>query len=114
MARNNVIELTDENFDAEVTESTLPVLVDFTATWCGPCKMLSPIVEKIADQNVGKYKVAKLDIDDAPKVMQRFGIKSVPTVVVFKGGQKKDQHVGLTNYETLVKMLEASARTLEN
>jgi len=107
MAGKNVIELTDDNFDAEVTSSPIPVLVDFTATWCGPCKMLAPIVEKIADENVGKYKVAKLDIDDAPKVTQRFGVRSVPTILVFKGGAKAGQHVGVTNKETLVKMLEA-------
>jgi thioredoxin 1 len=107
MAGKNVIELTDDNFDTEVTNSPIPVLVDFTATWCGPCKMLAPIVEKIADENVGKYKVAKLDIDDAPKVTQRFGVRSVPTILVFKGGAKAGQHVGVTNKETLVKMLEA-------
>jgi thioredoxin 1 len=106
MAGKNVIELTDDNFDAEVVSSPIPVLVDFTATWCGPCKMLAPIVEKIADENVGKYKVAKLDIDDAPKVTQRFGVRSVPTVLVFKGGSKAGQHVGVTNKETLIKMLE--------
>ncbi|HQY61146.1 MAG: thioredoxin [Myxococcales bacterium] len=107
MAGNNVIELTDENFDSEVTSSSIPVLVDFTATWCGPCKMLTPIVEKIANENVGKYKVAKLDIDDAPRITQRFGVRSVPTILVFKAGEKKGQHVGVTNKETLIKLLEA-------
>ena len=67
MAGKNVIELTDANFDAEVLQSKEPVLVDFSATWCGPCKVLAPIVEKIADENAGKYKVGKLDIDDAPR-----------------------------------------------
>ena len=107
MAVNNVIELTNENFDSEVTSSSIPVLVDFTATWCGPCKMLTPIVEKIANENVGKYKVAKLDIDDAPRITQRFGVRSVPTILVFKAGEKKGQHVGVTNKETLIKLLEA-------
>jgi thioredoxin 1 len=101
----NVVELTDANFDKEVLESQVPVLVDFTATWCGPCKMLSPIVEKIADENVGKYKVGKLDIDDAPGVTQRYGIRGVPTVIVFKAGLKSGQHVGVTNKETLLKLL---------
>jgi thioredoxin 1 len=100
-----VIELTDSNFDQEVLKSTEPVLVDFTATWCGPCKALAPIVEKIAEESVGKYKVGKLDIDDAPGVTQRYGIRGVPTVLVFKGGEKVDQHVGVTNRETLLKML---------
>lgn len=107
MAGKNVTELTDENFDSEVTNSPIPVLVDFTATWCGPCKMLTPIVEKIADENVGKYKVAKLDIDDAPRITQRFGVRSVPTVLIFKAGEKKAQHVGVTNKETLIKLLES-------
>jgi thioredoxin 1 len=100
-----VIELTDTNFDTEVLKSAEPVLVDFSATWCGPCKVLAPIVEKIAEENDGKYRVGKLDIDDAPGVTQRYGIRGVPTVMVFKGGQKVDQHVGVTNKETLLKML---------
>jgi thioredoxin 1 len=100
-----VIELTDSNFEAEVLKSSEPVLVDFTATWCGPCKVLAPIVEKIAEENVGKFKVGKLDIDDAPGVTQKYGIRGVPTVMVFKGGAKVDQHVGVTNKETLLKML---------
>jgi thioredoxin 1 len=103
----NVIALSDTNFDEEVIKSQAPVLVDFTATWCGPCKQLAPIVDKIADENVGKYKVAKVDIDDCPGVAQRFRIKGVPTVMVFKGGEVKGQHVGVTNKETLIKLLES-------
>ena len=105
MAGKNVIELTDANFDQEVLQSKEPVLVDFTATWCGPCKMLAPIVEKLADEFAGTYKVGKLDIDDAPTVTQRYGVRGVPTVMVFKGGEKVGQHVGVTNKETLVKLL---------
>lgn len=107
MAGKNIIELTDGNFDAEVLKSDVPVLVDFTATWCGPCKVLAPIVEKLADEFAGKFKVAKLDIDGAPGVTQRYGVRGVPTVIVFKGGEKRAQHVGVTNRETLVKMLES-------
>ncbi len=102
----NVIEITDENFEAEVLKSTTPVLVDFTATWCGPCKMLAPIVDKIATEYSGKYKVAKVDIDDCPTVTQKYGVRGVPTVMIFKGGSPTGQHVGVTNKETLVKMLE--------
>src|SRR5262249_5801819 len=105
MAGKNIIELTDTNFEQEVLQSKEPVLVDFTATWCGPCKMLAPIVEKIADETVGKYKVGKLDIDDAPNVAKKYQIKGVPTIMVFKGGQQAGQHVGLTNKETLLKLL---------
>jgi thioredoxin 1 len=102
----NVIDVSDANFEAEVLKSDSPVLVDFTATWCGPCKQLAPVVEKIADENVGKYKVAKVDIDDCPSVTQKYGVRGVPTVMVFKGGEKKAQHVGVTNKETLLKLLE--------
>ena len=105
MAGKNIIELTDANFDQEVLKSTEPVLVDFTATWCGPCKMLAPIVEKLADETAGKYRVGKLDIDDAPGVTQRYGVRGVPTVMVFKNGEKIGQHVGVTNKETLLKLL---------
>jgi thioredoxin 1 len=106
MAGKNVIELTDANFEAEVLKSTVPVLVDFTATWCGPCKVLAPIVDSLADEFAGKYKVGKLDIDDAPGVTQKYGVRGVPTVMVFKGGEKKAQHVGVTNKEKLVQLLE--------
>ena len=105
MAGKNIIELTDSNFDTEVLQSKEPVLVDFTATWCGPCKVLAPIVEKVAEETAGKYKVGKLDIDDAPGITQRYGIRGVPTVLVFKGGEKVGQHVGVTNKETLLKLL---------
>ena len=103
----NIIELTDQSFDTEVIKSQVPVLVDFTATWCGPCKALAPIVEKIANETAGKYKVAKVDIDDCPGVAQKYGIRSVPTVLVFKGGERKAQHVGLTTKENLLKLLES-------
>ena len=107
MAGKNIVELTDSNFDAEVLKSDVPVLVDFTATWCGPCKVLAPVVEKLADEFHGKYKVGKLDIDDAPGVTQKYGVRGVPTVIVFKGGERKGQHVGVTNKETLLKLLES-------
>jgi len=105
MAGKNVLVFNDQNFDSEVLNSDVPVLVDFTATWCGPCKALAPIVDKIADEFAGRVKVGKLDIDDAPSVTARYGIRSVPTVAVFQGGQKKAQHVGLTTRDKLVQLL---------
>jgi thioredoxin 1 len=105
MAGKNVIELNDSNFDNEVATSDKPVLVDFGATWCSPCKVLAPIVEKLADEYAGKFKVCKVDIDEAPTVTAKFGIRGVPTVLVFKNGEKTGQHVGVTNKETLLKML---------
>ena len=107
MAGKNVLEINDLNFDSEVLQSKETFLLDFSAVWCGPCKMLTPIVEKIADENMGKVKVGKLDIDDSPGVAAKFGIRGVPTVVVFKGGKESARHVGVTNKETLLKLIGA-------
>jgi thioredoxin 1 len=102
----NILAFTDSNFDAEVLKSDQPVLIDFTAAWCGPCKLLSPIVEKLADELEGKVKVGKVDIDSSPNITARYGIRGVPTVMVFKNGERVGQHVGLTNRETLLKLVE--------
>jgi thioredoxin 1 len=107
MAGKNVLEINDLNFETEVLQAKEPFLLDFSAVWCGPCKMLTPIVEKIADEGVGKVKVGKLDIDDSPGVAAKFGIRGVPTVVVFKGGKESARHVGVTNKETLLKLIGA-------
>jgi len=105
MASKNVRNFNDVNFETEVLNSDVPVLVDFTAVWCGPCKMLAPVVEKLADEFEGKVRVGKCDIDDAPGIAQKYGIRSVPTVMVFSKGQKTGQHTGLTNREKLVQLL---------
>ena len=105
MASKNVLVLNDMNFESEIKGSDQPVLVDFTATWCGPCKMLAPIVDQVADEFTGKYKVAKVDIDDSPDTAARYGIRGVPTVMVFKGGKMVRQHVGLTNKQGLLNLL---------
>jgi thioredoxin 1 len=105
MAGANVLEINDLNFDDEVVKSDLPFLLDFGAVWCNPCKALAPVVERLADEFKGKVRVGKLDIDDSPSVATKFAIKSVPTVLVFKGGQVSGRHVGVTNKETLVKLL---------
>jgi thioredoxin 1 len=90
----NVHSVNDLNFDSEVLKSDVPVLVDFTATWCGPCRTIAPFVDQLADQYAGKVKVTKLDIDDSPATPQKYGIRGVPTLMVFKGGQLVGQHVG--------------------
>src|SRR5262245_7230062 len=108
MAGKNVLAFNKDNFEAEVLKSDVPVLVDFTATWCGPCKALAPIVDKIADEFQGRIKVGKLDIDDAPDTTVKYGVRSVPTVLVFKGGAKSGSHVGLTSRENLLKLLGVS------
>lgn len=104
-ASKNIHAFNESNFEAEVLKSSVPVLVDFTATWCGPCRALAPIVEKLADEFEGKVKVGKLDIDESPAISAKYGIRSVPTVLVFEAGQKKGQHVGLTNRDKLVQLL---------
>jgi thioredoxin len=105
MASANVREFTTQNFEAEVLKSDVPVLVDFTATWCGPCKALAPIVDKIADEYAGKIKVGKLDIDANPEITAKYGIRSIPTVIVFKGGAKAGTNAGLTTHQKLVQLL---------
>ena len=108
MASDNVHHIDDSNFEAEVLNASGPVLVDFHATWCGPCKMLGPIMDKIADDFTGKLKVAKIDIDQAPNVASKYGIRSVPTVMVFDGGERKASHIGLAKRDQLLSMAGVS------
>jgi thioredoxin 1 len=106
MASEHVLEFTSDNWQKEVEQSDQPVLVDFWATWCGPCRMLSPTIDKIASQFAGKVKVGKLNVDDAPDVAAKFGVTSIPRVFIFKGGdQPKKMLVGLTSENELVKSL---------
>ena len=94
MASANVVELTDDNFDSEILKSSTPALVDFWAVWCGPCRQIAPHVEALADDMKGKLKVGKMNIDDHQQTAQRYGIRSIPTLLVFKGGQVVGQIVG--------------------
>jgi thioredoxin 1 len=96
------VELTDANFDAEVLRSGLPVLVDFWAVWCGPCKMIAPVVEELAKEYHGGLKVGKVDVDNNPEVSTRFGIRSIPTLLLFKGGKVIEQIVGAVPKRNLV------------
>ena len=91
---SSVLQVNDANFDAEVLKSGLPVMVDFYATWCGPCKQLTPIVEQLAREYTGKLKVVKLDIDEAPAIASSHGIMAVPTIILFKGGAEKAKFTG--------------------
>lgn len=108
MADNpNVVTLTDDNFEDEVLNADQPVLVDFWATWCGPCRQIAPIIEDLADDFAGRAKVGKLDVDDNPRVAQEYGVRSIPTLLFFKNGDVEEQLVGAMGKNALAKKLEA-------
>ena len=94
MAGKNVYEVTDQTFDSEVIKSNIPVLVDFWAVWCGPCQALTPTIESVATEHEGKVKVCKVNVDENPNVAARYGIRSIPTIFLFKGGQTIGQLIG--------------------
>ena len=100
-------KLTLENFEAEVEKSTIPVVVDFYADWCGPCKMLAPTVERMGEKYAGKVKVCKLNVDEAYPIAEAFGIRSIPTLIFFKNGEVANKSVGLVSEDELVSMIEA-------
>lgn len=100
------ITLTAENFENEVLKSELPVLVDFWATWCGPCRMIAPIVEEIAKENVGKVKVGKVNVDEQPQLASAFGIASIPTIMIFKAGKVTETVIGYRPKEQLEALLK--------
>ena len=112
MASANVMELTAANWEKEVVQSDKPVLVDFWAVWCGPCRALAPTIDRLADQFAGKVKVGKLNTDDSPDIAVRYGISSIPQVMIFKGSdQPLERTVGVQPEATLVKMIN---RALES
>lgn len=90
----NLVEFTDDNFSTEVIESSDPVLVDFWAPWCGPCRQLTPVIEELAGENEGSVKIGKVNIDENPQSAHEYGVQSIPTLIIFKGGQPVERFVG--------------------
>ncbi|MCY4587905.1 MAG: thioredoxin [Bryobacterales bacterium] len=105
MAGANTVTLTDEGFDSDVLQSDVPVLVDFWAIWCGPCRMMAPVIDEIADNYAGKAKVGKLDVDSNPQSASRYQVRGIPTLLLFKGGEVVEQLVGAVPKERVVEAL---------
>ena len=101
-----VVELTEDTFEAEVTKSPTPVLMDLWAAWCGPCRLIAPVIEELAETYAGKIKMSKLNIDDHPQVAARFKVMNIPTLILFKDGQEADRIVGVVPKEELVRRIE--------
>tara|TARA_Y100001934_G_scaffold204583_1_gene241877 strand:+ start:180 stop:503 length:324 start_codon:yes stop_codon:yes gene_type:complete len=104
-----IINITPDNFDSEVKESTVPVLVDFWAEWCGPCKMLSPILDELAEEKGDSCKIAKVNIDDCRDLAVEYGVKSIPMLLFFNQGEVKDEVVGVVNKAAISSKLDAIA-----
>ena len=104
----NVLEISDANFQNEVMQSDQPVLVDFWAPWCGPCRMIAPMVEELASENRGSFKVAKINIDDNPSAAQSYGVSSIPTLMIFKGGEVVERFVGVQPKNRLQAAIDAA------
>ena len=102
------ITITDDNFDVEVAKSDKPVLIDFWATWCGPCRMIAPIVEELAVEYDGKVKIGKVDVDENQQIAIKFGVRSIPTLLIFKDGKLKDTIIGAVPKLQIVNKLNAA------
>ena len=106
MAGNSVLEVTDGNFEQEVLKSEQVVMIDFWAAWCGPCKALAPVVDEVAQSYIGKLKVVKMDVDKCPATPSRYGVRGIPTLLIFKDGVVKEQIVGYVPKETIQKAVD--------
>lgn len=105
---DNIVHVTDDNFEQEVLKSDIPVLVDYWAEWCGPCKMIAPVLEEIAVEYAGKVKVAKLNIDEQPNTPPRYGIRGIPTLMLFKDGEVEATKVGAVSKSQLTAFIDSN------
>jgi thioredoxin 1 len=109
MENSTVIKLDESNFDREVTQDDKPVIVDFWAEWCGPCKMIAPVLDEIAREKAGSVKVAKVNVDENQSLSLKFNIRAIPALLLFKGGRLRDQVIGVTSKKDLLNRIEALA-----